>query len=451
MESALTEFHWSTFESWVWLNEDRIFEAWLRVKAEKKEKSSRVGQEEEDSEPSERRKALRPRRKKRVRPPWGWPPLRTMTGGSEAAKRCPERASYPFFLRAKHTPSRGKSWERAQSALFVMAFPLLHDTGEMADFMRESFRWRWRSVMRPLHPLPDDCQDLCLCFVISEAEQAALDFELPKMVHATFYAMLLNNSVRLGLVGGFIAASLKVSLEGLQWSSFESWILRTRPSRGTATPSARARGCLDTSERPRGELGLQQSSTLLYTEQVAEYVRDNFRWSLREPLAPGPRLLHLDYHGLCPPFDFEAAMQNAHDSNISGMVQVIFYAMVIDDAAELGLSCRLTMDCVMWATQKVDWCLVEAWLRDINHRLWRAQASQPANPLVGPDTTHAAEYVRDNLRWYFAHVARILEMVEVIFYAMVISDAAELRLSSRDAIGDMILELQELTWDIVDA
>jgi len=27
MESALTELRWSTFESWVWLNGDRIFEA----------------------------------------------------------------------------------------------------------------------------------------------------------------------------------------------------------------------------------------------------------------------------------------------------------------------------------------------------------------------------------------------------------------------------------------
>jgi len=50
MESALTELRGSTFESWVWLNGDRIFEARFRAKAEQKEESSRVRQKEEDLE-----------------------------------------------------------------------------------------------------------------------------------------------------------------------------------------------------------------------------------------------------------------------------------------------------------------------------------------------------------------------------------------------------------------
>ena len=36
------------------------------------------------------------------------------------------------------------------------------------------------------------------------------------------------------------------------------------------------------------------------------------------------------------------------------MVLVIFYAMVINDVAKLGLSHRLTMDCVMWVMGKLD-------------------------------------------------------------------------------------------------
>ena len=36
------------------------------------------------------------------------------------------------------------------------------------------------------------------------------------------------------------------------------------------------------------------------TKQAAEYVRDNFRWTVRESLAPGPRPLPLDYHDLYP-------------------------------------------------------------------------------------------------------------------------------------------------------
>jgi len=91
------------------------------------------------------------------------------------------------------------------------------------------------------------------------------------------------------------------------------------------------------------------------TEQAAEYIQDNFRWALREPSAPSPRPLPSDYHGLCPRFDLGVAMRYAHDSHIPKMVQIIFYTMVVDDAAELGLSRRLTMDCMMQAMRKPDW------------------------------------------------------------------------------------------------
>ncbi|KAJ8442977.1 LOW QUALITY PROTEIN: hypothetical protein Cgig2_019550 [Carnegiea gigantea] len=83
---------------------------------------------------------------------------------------------------------------------FVMAFLPLHDTREMADFVRESFRWHWMTATRPPRPLPDDYRDLCLRFMLSDVKRAALDFELPEMVQATFYPMLLNDVVELGRV-----------------------------------------------------------------------------------------------------------------------------------------------------------------------------------------------------------------------------------------------------------
>jgi len=39
MESAITKLRWSTFESWVWLNGDRIFVARFREKVEREEES----------------------------------------------------------------------------------------------------------------------------------------------------------------------------------------------------------------------------------------------------------------------------------------------------------------------------------------------------------------------------------------------------------------------------
>ncbi|KAJ8435910.1 LOW QUALITY PROTEIN: hypothetical protein Cgig2_010029 [Carnegiea gigantea] len=228
IELTLTKLRWSTFESWVWLNGDRIFEARFWVKAEQKEESSR----------------------------------------SRTLGRWPILGENPSFGAGGGPHAR---------------------------------------------PVHFQMINLCPCFLSRDAERAALDFELPQMVQATFYAMLLNYALELGIVSGFLADYLKSTLEGLRWTSFEACI-----------------------------------------EQAVEYIRDNFRWALRESSALGPRPLPLDYHGLCPRFDLRVATQYAHDSNIPEIVQVIFYAMVIDNAAELGLSSRFTMVYVMWAMRKLD-------------------------------------------------------------------------------------------------
>ncbi|KAJ8444806.1 hypothetical protein Cgig2_014995 [Carnegiea gigantea] len=112
----------------------------------------------------------------------------------------------------------------ALHAPLIMAFPPLHGTKKMADFMREPLRWHWRSATCPPCLLPDDYQDLCPRFTLPDVEKAAVDFEVPKMVQATFYAILLNDVVGLGIVSGFIVVDLKLTLEGLRWTSFEAWL-----------------------------------------------------------------------------------------------------------------------------------------------------------------------------------------------------------------------------------
>ncbi|KAJ8420506.1 hypothetical protein Cgig2_015270 [Carnegiea gigantea] len=64
----------------------------------------------------------------------------------------------------------------------------------------------------------------CPCFLLSEAEGAAADFELPEIVQATFYAMLLNEAVELGVVYDFTVESMKPSLIGLRWLTFKVWM-----------------------------------------------------------------------------------------------------------------------------------------------------------------------------------------------------------------------------------
>ncbi|KAJ8432949.1 LOW QUALITY PROTEIN: hypothetical protein Cgig2_020579 [Carnegiea gigantea] len=117
------------------------------------------------------------------------------------------------------------------------------------------------------------------------------DFELPKLVQASFYTMLLNDAVGLDIVGEFIAADLKASLEGLRWE----------------------------------------------------------RWSERRKMILFPNFTNTkeDYHGLWLSFNLDVATWYAHDSDIPEMVQAIVYAMVLNDKAELGLSCRIDMNYTM--------------------------------------------------------------------------------------------------------
>ncbi|KAJ8436722.1 hypothetical protein Cgig2_027393 [Carnegiea gigantea] len=105
-----------------------------------------------------------------------------------------------------------------------MAFPPTHSTREMANYVKDTFTWRWRSASRPPRPLPEDFNVLCPCFSLAEAEATAAESELPEIVQATFYAMLLNEMLELGVVHEYKAERMKSLLVGLRWSTFEVWM-----------------------------------------------------------------------------------------------------------------------------------------------------------------------------------------------------------------------------------
>ncbi|KAJ8427762.1 hypothetical protein Cgig2_024306 [Carnegiea gigantea] len=144
---------------------------------------------------------------------------------------------------------------------------------------------------------------------------------------------------------GFMAADSKVNLEGLQWSSFESCIHVNRHS-----PLERER------ERENPIMFL----TFLSTEQAAEYVRKNFLWPLRESSILQPSLLPENHHSFYPNLDFLVAIRHGHSSHIPEMVQAIFYAMVLNDATELGLSSGIGMDCMTSALWELKWDVIES-------------------------------------------------------------------------------------------
>ena len=76
----------------------------------------------------------------------------------------------------------------------------------------------------PPCPLPEDYRDLCLGFTLPDAEEAACDFDIPEIIQATFYAILLNNAVELSVVSRDMIGDLKSTLKGLRLTTFESWL-----------------------------------------------------------------------------------------------------------------------------------------------------------------------------------------------------------------------------------
>ncbi|KAJ8422363.1 LOW QUALITY PROTEIN: hypothetical protein Cgig2_013549 [Carnegiea gigantea] len=377
MESALTELRWSTFEAWVWQNGDRILEARIWEEAEQEEESWDA---KGAAFPSSDDKLLR----------------HTLLGrDSEEEKK------------------RGGEKEGALLAPFIMAFPPLHDTKEMAGFVA------LEECHAPTRPLPDDYRDLCPRFTLSDAKRAVLDFELPKMVQATLYAILLNDALELGIVYSPMVVDLRLTLKGLRWVSFESRLSRNCCDLMEArlcqrTPSEGARGLVNGQEdslgsdgppplpvtkssisifeifsfRERtevnegGERRMTSFPTFLDTTQAAEYVMDDLRWSLRKSSTLRPKLFPLNFHGLCPNFDLLVAMQFDHAAHIPEMA--IFYAMVLNEVAELGLSSRGAMDHMMLGLQELKWDIVEVWLQDIDERLRDAQVPRLVEILTNP-------------------------------------------------------------------
>ncbi|KAJ8426858.1 hypothetical protein Cgig2_006533 [Carnegiea gigantea] len=248
--------------------------------------------------------------------------------------------------------------------------------------------------------LPEDFHTLCPRFSLPEAEGAAADFELPEMVQATFYAMLLNEVVELGVIRGFMVEGLKLALVGLRWSSFEG---------SAASAAGRCSGgpC---------------------TEQAAEYFRDHFRWSLRDPTDPGSRPLPSDYHILCPYFDLEVARRYAYDSHIPEMVP---------GEDDLLSFFRNTVQAAEYVRDNLCWYKRETSSFRPNLLPWNFSAYYP-------EFNHILEM-------QFTDATHIPEMVQATFYAMVISDVTRLRLIKRKIGESLTSDLRKLRCDAVEA
>ena len=128
----------------------------------------------------------------------------------------------------------------------------------------------------------------------------------------------------------------------------------------------------------------------LNTKQAADHVRATFFWRWREHVRH-PRLLPKDYRSLCPYFDHDVAETCTQDCHSPELTQVVFYAMVLNDAMALWVSCAFVADTLRWALECLNWGVFESWLETKGKTLCRAHNQRLAHPGANLDPTGSQE------------------------------------------------------------
>ncbi|KAJ8421918.1 hypothetical protein Cgig2_021607 [Carnegiea gigantea] len=210
MESIFKELRWSIFQVWVGRNRNHILQA--------RHPATDSNQEEEENLGSGKwQRVPLPSDEKSRRysdHPFVEPEGPRLIGGWVLA-------SGPWALALDQRPSAGNP-SGLKGIMTVLAPCGEADTKEMADHVRETFKWHLRTASHPPRPLLKDYRDLCLGLTLSDAEEVACDFDIPEIVQATFYVMVVNEAMELFVVSKDMAGALKSTLKGLRWIAFES-------------------------------------------------------------------------------------------------------------------------------------------------------------------------------------------------------------------------------------
>jgi len=85
-----------------------------------------------------------------------------------------------------------------------------------------------------------------------------------------------------------------------------------------------------------------------------------------------PRLLPENYHELCPYFDHAMSEEDARDFHILKIIWVVFHAMVVNEALELGVLSSDLAEHLKSCLEGLRWYMCEAWLQLDKHALWLA-------------------------------------------------------------------------------
>ncbi|KAJ8424806.1 hypothetical protein Cgig2_025390 [Carnegiea gigantea] len=145
---------------------------------------------------------------------------------------------------------------------------------------------------------------------------------------------------------------------------------------------------------------------------------------------------------------------------------------MVNNAAELFIVSRDMAEALNSTLKILRWTSFESWLSVNKHALLEVQLRRRARPRGGLEL-QAADYVRATFIWHlycppwplledcyglclyfhlgmteeFARDFRIPKMTQAVFYAMVLNDAVELRVTSRDVADALTSVLESLNWE----
>ncbi|KAJ8445592.1 hypothetical protein Cgig2_018533 [Carnegiea gigantea] len=220
----------------------------------------------------------------------------------------------------------------------------------MAEYVVRHFVWDRQGAAFPPSPLLEDFQTLCPSYELAVVEEAAEDYELPKLPQPSL---------------SFVGVPLNRGCSCMVTEFSKPGSKRRRRQRKVHGPPSRRR-VRRWSRRVRTQL-----------EGAASPSDDDKQGRAAHP----PRPLPVDYHILCPRFSLPEVEGGAADFEPPEMVQAIFYAMLLSEAVELGVVHDFMAEGLRLALVGLRWSSLEAWMSCVDHELREVYLRQ--QPIAG--------------------------------------------------------------------
>ncbi|KAJ8419880.1 hypothetical protein Cgig2_000617 [Carnegiea gigantea] len=210
---------------------------------------------------------------------------------------------------------------------------------------------------------------------------------------------------------------------------------------------------------------------------MSEFVIRRFQWDRRGEASP-PSPFPKDFRSLCSDFDLAMVEQAAAYYELPELPQVIFYAMLHNEAEKLGVLHGSRLRSLEVALTELRWGAFESWIW-----LFGGAFSDPAAMMAFPPTDRTREmanYARETFTWHRRSALRpprplpedfdvlcpyfslaeaeaaaaesgLPEIVQATFYAMLLSDMLELGAVHKYTAEKMRSVLVDLGWSAFEA